>query len=81
MLTFRQFTKLCKSTHPDGEPRIFHARRNDEMIQSLIAKKLFGAKIKIVFTSTAQRHHSRFTRWLMSKWTPSLTPALRRTPT
>ncbi len=37
------------------------------MIQALIAKKLFRAKIKIVFTSTAQRHHSRFTRWLMSK--------------
>jgi len=66
-LTFRQFTKLCKAHLTDGSPRIFHARRNDEMIQALIAKKLFGAKIKIVFTSTAQRHHSGFTRWLMSK--------------
>lgn len=66
-LSFRQFTKLCKHPLPDGKPRIFHARRNDEMIQALIAKKLFGAQIKIVFTSTAQRHHSRFTRWLMSK--------------
>jgi len=66
-LTFRQFTKLCKCNLPDGNPRIFHARRNDEMIQALIAKKIFGAKIKIAFTSTAQRHHSRFTRWLMSQ--------------
>jgi mannosyltransferase len=66
-LTFRQFTKLCKKALPDGNPRIFHARRNDEMIQALIAKKIFRAKIKIVFTSTAQRHHSRFTRWLMSQ--------------
>ncbi len=66
-LTFRQFTKLCKTPLPNGSPRIFHARRNDEMIQALIAKKFFGSKIKIVFTSTAQRHHSRFTRWLMSK--------------
>lgn len=66
-LTFRQFTKLCRNKHPDGKPRIFHARRNDEMIQALIAKKFFGAQIKIAFTSTAQRHHSRFTRWLMSK--------------
>lgn len=66
-LSFRQFIKLCKQPLPDGKFRIFHARRNDEMIQALIAKKLFGAKIKIVFTSTAQRHHSKFTRWLMSQ--------------
>lgn len=66
-LTFLQFTKLCKQPLPEGNPRIFHARRNDEMIQALIAKNLFAAKIKIVFTSTAQRHHSKFTRWLMSK--------------
>ncbi|MDB4633314.1 glycosyltransferase family 1 protein, partial [Akkermansiaceae bacterium] len=46
--------------------RIFHARRNDEMIQALAARKL-GAKIKIIFTSTAQRHHTRFTRWLISQ--------------
>ena len=46
--------------------RIFHARRNNEMIQALAARKL-GAKIKIIFTSTAQRHHTRFTRWLISQ--------------
>jgi len=66
-LSYREFIKLCKQPLADGSPRIFHARRNDEMIQAWIAKKFFGAKIKIVFTSTAQRHHSKFTRWLMSK--------------
>jgi len=66
-LNYREFIKLCKKPLADGSLRIFHARRNDEMIQAWIAKKLFGAKIKIVFTSTAQRHHSKFTRWLMSK--------------
>ncbi len=66
-LSFLQFIKLCRKPLPNSLPRIFHARRNDEMIQALIAKKLFGAKIKIIFTSTAQRHHSAFTRWLMSK--------------
>jgi len=59
-LTFNQLVKLT------DRPRLFHARRNDEMIQALAARKL-GAKLKIVFTSTAQRHHSRLTRWLMSK--------------
>ena len=67
ILRYKDFIKLCRKTLPDGKFRIFHARRNDEMIQALIAQKFFGAKIKIVFTSTAQRNHSSFTRWLMSK--------------
>lgn len=60
-ITFRELIAL-----KDGHTRLFHARRNDEMIQALAARKL-GAKLKIVFTSTAQRHHTRFTRWLMGK--------------
>lgn len=59
-IRFRDLASLNDKT------RIFHARRNDEMIQALAARKL-GAKIKIIFTSTAQRHHTRFTRWLMSQ--------------
>ena len=60
-LSFRELISL-----KDGHTRLFHARRNNEMIQALAARKL-GAKLKIVFTSTAQRHHTRFTRWLMGK--------------
>ena len=37
------------------------------MIQALIAKKVFGAKIRIVFTSTAQRNHSWLTRYLIGQ--------------
>ena len=59
-ITFRELVALS------DQPRLFHARRNDEMLQALAARKL-GANLKIVFTSTAQRHHSRFTRWLMGK--------------
>jgi mannosyltransferase len=59
-ITFREIVALRDQT------RLFHARRNDEMIQALAARKL-GANLRIVFTSTAQRHHSRFTRWLMSR--------------
>lgn len=67
VITFRELTRLAKAPLPDGSPRLFHARRNDEMIQALIAKKVFGSKLKIVFTSTAQRHHSKFTKWLMTQ--------------
>jgi len=60
-ITFRELIALN-----DEPTRLFHARRNNEMIQALAARKL-GANLKIVFTSTAQRHHTRFTRWLMGQ--------------
>jgi len=59
--------KICKKPLSSGRYRVFHARRNNEMIQALILKKVFHAKLKIVFTSTAQRHHTSFTRWLMNQ--------------
>lgn len=66
-ITFLEVAKLARHPLPDGRWRVFHARRNDEMIQALILKHLFSAKIKIVFTSTAQRFHSKLTRYLMGK--------------
>lgn len=51
----------------DGKWRIFHARRNNEMLQAIILRYFFNAKIKIIFTATAQRHPSWITRWLISK--------------
>jgi len=60
VISFRELRQL------KDKPRVFHARRNNEMIQALAARKL-GANLKIIFTSTAQRYHSRFTRWLMGK--------------
>jgi len=65
VITFRQAISLCKHPLPDGRFRIFHSRRNDETIQALILKKIFRAKIKIVFTATAQRNHSWITRYLI----------------
>ena len=50
-----------------GVYRIFHARRNNEMLQAVALKYIFRAKIKIVFTATAQRQPSWITRWLASK--------------
>ena len=64
---FWKTAKLCRKLLRSGKFRVFHARRNDEMIQALVLKRIFGAKIKILFTSTAQRHHSTFTRWLMKQ--------------
>ena len=65
-ISFFTLAKHGRTPLADGRFRVFHARRNNEMIQALILKTLFRAKLKIVFTSTAQRHHTRFTRWLIS---------------
>ncbi len=43
--------------------RIWHARRNNEMLVGLLLKA-FGWPLKLVFTSAAQRHHSWIT-WAM----------------
>lgn len=62
---FWQAAKLLRTAPNQNSHRLFHARRNDEMIQALLLKVVFRAKIKIVFTSTAQRKKTWLTRWLM----------------
>ena len=64
-LSFFECANICKKPLNNGNYRVFHARRNNEVIQALILKKLFRAKIKIIFTSTAQREHTWITRWLI----------------
>jgi mannosyltransferase len=63
-ISFWQTAMMCRKPLSNGKWRIFHARRVDEMIQGVILKKLFGAKIKLVFSSAAQRHRSGLTLWL-----------------
>ena len=66
-ISFWRCAKLCRSTLPNEKFRVFHARRNNEVIQALILKKIFKSKIKIIFTSTAQREHTWITRWLIKR--------------
>lgn len=47
--------------------RIWHARRNIEMVSGLVLKHLFRAPLKLVFTSAAQREHKPFTKWLIRR--------------
>lgn len=66
-VTFGELARAARKPPAGAGNRVFHARRNDEMIQALLLRAVFGARFRILFTSTAQRHHSAFTRWLMSK--------------
>ncbi|MBU2328876.1 MAG: glycosyltransferase family 4 protein [Alphaproteobacteria bacterium] len=47
--------------------RVWHARRNNEMLAGLILRDVCRMPLKLLFTSAAQRNHSRYTRWLISK--------------
>ena len=53
---------------PKDKPfNIWHVRRNSEMQLAIFARDILRLPIKIVFTSAAQRRHSAWPRWLISK--------------
>lgn len=45
--------------------RIWHARRNNEMIAGIFMRSVLRMKLKLLFTSAAQRDHKPFTKWLI----------------
>lgn len=66
-LSWTEIFKLTARNLPDGKPRIFHCRRNIEMLCGLLLKHVFRRKIYLIFTSTAQRKHSGYTKFLYKK--------------
>ncbi|MFI0845403.1 glycosyltransferase family 4 protein [Mesorhizobium sp. IMUNJ 23232] len=50
-----------------GRKRIWHARRNVEMIGGLVLKHVLRMPLHLVFTSAAQRDHRAFTKWLIRR--------------
>jgi mannosyltransferase len=63
-LNFGDLLRLRKV--PARRSRIWHARRNNEMIIGLLLKAL-GWRLTLIFTSAAQRHHTWISRWLMAR--------------
>lgn len=47
--------------------RVWHARRNTEMLLGLILRGLFRLNLVLLFTSASQRQHSGYTKWLIAK--------------
>jgi mannosyltransferase len=52
---------------PRDRWRVWHARRNVEMLAGLMMRGLLGRRLKLLFTSAAQRRHSAYTRWLLRR--------------
>ncbi len=64
-LRFRHLPALWRRP-TSGRKRIWHARRNVEMIGGILLRAA-GAPLHLVFTSAAQRKHQPFTRWLIGR--------------
>ena len=47
--------------------RVWHARRNNEMLVGLLLRSVLRMPLKLVFTSAAQRRHTGYTRWLIRR--------------
>jgi mannosyltransferase len=53
---------------PSGRAfRIWHVRRDHEMMAGIFARDVLRLPIRLVFTSAAQHLHGRFPRWLISR--------------
>ncbi|NNE53634.1 MAG: glycosyltransferase family 4 protein [Sulfitobacter sp.] len=64
----RRAARTASLKAPPGRPfAIWHVRRNPEMRAALWLRDIRRAPIRIVFTSAAQRLHSLYPRWLISR--------------
>jgi mannosyltransferase len=53
---------------PVGRPfRIWHARRNVEMLGGIVLRDICRAPLRLLFTSAGQRDHKRYTKWLIRR--------------
>lgn len=66
-MTLRQAIRLSRKPPPGRKFRVWHVRRDPEMMAGLWARDVLRLPIKLVFTSAAQHLHGRFPRWLISR--------------
>lgn len=52
---------------PRDRWRVWHARRNTEMLVGLILRHVLRRKLRLLFTSASQRKHTGYTRWLIGQ--------------
>ena len=66
-ITVSQARALSRERPSDAPFHIWHVRRNPEMRAAIWARDVLRLPIRIVFTSAAQRLHSAYPRWLISR--------------
>lgn len=71
---------LCLWQPPTGRRhRVWHARRNIEMLPAIVLRDLLRMKLKIVFTSASQRRHTGWTKFLVSRMDAVIATSSRTT--
>lgn len=58
---------ILRKKPKNADYRLFHARRNTEMLFGLFLKKILKMPLKLLFTSASQRYYTGYTRWLMGQ--------------
>lgn len=66
-MTLGQAIELSRKPPAGRAYRIWHVRRDPEMMAAIFARDVLRLPIKLVFTSAAQHLHGWFPRWLISK--------------
>lgn len=66
-VTWQQAMRRSRVRPKDHPFVIWHVRRNSEMQAAIFARDVLRLPIRIVFTSAAQRRHSAWPRWLISR--------------
>ncbi|WP_295519795.1 glycosyltransferase family 4 protein [Limnohabitans sp. Rim8] len=66
-MTLGQAIQVSKKPPKGRAFRIWHVRRDPEMMAAVFARDVLRLPIQLVFTSAAQHLHGRFPRWLISK--------------
>ena len=65
-MRWRDLPKLFR--RPANRPfRIYHCRRNNEMIAGLVLRDILRAPLRLIFNSAGQRRHKALTRWMLRR--------------
>ncbi|MGR3572843.1 glycosyltransferase family 4 protein [Brevirhabdus sp.] len=52
---------------PNDRTRVWHARRNTEMLLGLVLRHVLRRRLRLLFTSASQRVHTGYSRWLIAR--------------
>ncbi len=66
-MTLKEAIRLSRKPPAGRAFRIWHVRRDHEMMAGLWARDVLRLPIKLVFTSAAQHRHGWFPRWLIAR--------------
>jgi mannosyltransferase len=75
-MRWRDVPKLL--ARPVNRPfRIYHCRRNNEMIFGILLRYVLRAPLRLIFNSAGQRRHKPLTRWMLRRMDAVITTSER----